>query len=682
MLKRSLVTHLGTALLASFLMVACGGGGADDDPGADASIPELPDEDGDGIADVHEGRDAGTDTDGDGTPDYLDDDSDGDGLPDYREGGDDHSGTPPLDSDGDGTPDFQDLDSDGNGIPDGTASDGLDDLDGDGIGNFADLDDDGDGLLDDFEIGPSPAAPADTDGDGTPDFQDTDSDNDTILDSHERADDPDMDDIPAFQDLDSDGDCRGDAVEAGDADLNTAPIDSDGDGDPDYKDLDSDGDGLSDLLEDTNCNGITDPGETDSTDSDTDGDGVSDLVEVGAGTDPNDMNDNPQANGDFVFLMPYMDTPDPTEDRLAFSTTFKSVDIYILEDVSGSMSAEINSVRSGLSSMITQISCGPGDDPAVDFCIPDLESGAGEFARSGAQWTHLKNIDSNHAGTQSALPTTATGGGEQHLGAMNFAITGTCSSDPARVGTACFRPGSLQIIVLVSDEDFREDAFFGGAMEQTIYDNMAGLGTRVLGVTGDGGEVGNLRTDFMNMTSGGTNLVPTLTSIPNTPACNGLSAGAGAFHMSRAIVSGPDSEAGAALTCALQGITAFLPQDVNTDIVNDPTNMDLMGNPVDAVAAFVDYIEVFEDGSPECSAGNTINDTNGDGHPDQFVAILPGTPVCWKLFVKQNDTVEGSTEGPMLFTATVNVFGEGGALLDSRDVFFLVPPKIGGEPID
>jgi hypothetical protein len=107
-----------------------------------------------------------------------------------------------------------------------------------------------------------------------------------------------------------------------------------------------------------------------------------------------------------------------------------------------------------------------------------------------------------------------------------------------------------------------------------------------------------------------------------------------------------------------------------------------MGNPVNAVTSFVDYIEVFEDGSPQCSSGNTLLDTNGDGHMDQFVAILPGTPVCWKLYVKVNTTVEGSTEGPMLFTATVNVHGEGGALLDTRDVYFLVPPKIGGVPID
>jgi hypothetical protein len=46
--------------------------------------------------------------------------------------------------------------------------------------------------------------------------------------------------------------------------------------------------------------------------------------------------------------------------------------------------------------------------------------------------------------------------------------------------------------------------------------------------------------------------------------------------------------------------------------------------------------------------------------------------------VKNNVTVPPSTVGPMMFRATVEVHGEGGALLDDRVVFFLVPPTIEG----
>lgn len=65
--------------------------------------PPLTDSDGDGLSDVVEGKDApggAPDTDGDGTPDYLDPDSDNDGIGDGFEG----SG----DIDGDGIPDTKD----------------------------------------------------------------------------------------------------------------------------------------------------------------------------------------------------------------------------------------------------------------------------------------------------------------------------------------------------------------------------------------------------------------------------------------------------------------------------------------------------------------------------------------------------------------------------------------------
>ena len=64
------------------------------------------------------------DTDGDGIPDYLDDDDDNDGIPDYLDddadgnGIDDDEEGKYFDSDGDGIPDHLDDDDDNDGIPD------------------------------------------------------------------------------------------------------------------------------------------------------------------------------------------------------------------------------------------------------------------------------------------------------------------------------------------------------------------------------------------------------------------------------------------------------------------------------------------------------------------------------------------------------------------------------------
>jgi hypothetical protein len=55
--------------------------------------------------------------------------------------------------------------------------------------------------------------------------------------------------------------------------------DTDNDNTPDYLDPDSDNDGLNDGLEDTNANGVVDPGETDPTNPDTDGDTLLDGQE-------------------------------------------------------------------------------------------------------------------------------------------------------------------------------------------------------------------------------------------------------------------------------------------------------------------------------------------------------------------------------------------------------------------
>lgn len=676
------ITVQSFTLFVGFILFAVGCGPSptprNQNDNTDAQIPMCDDEDGDGICDTDEGRAENIDTDGDGTPDYLDQDSDGDGINDSIEAGT-TPGSPPIDSDGDGTADFRDDDSDGNGIPD--AQEGTGDTDGDGILNFADQDDDGDTLVDVIEIGPDVQNPTDTDGDGNPDYRDNDADGDNISDRHESGVDSDADGTPNFQDTDADGDGILDENEAGDTDLSTPPVDTDGDGDPDFLDLDSDNDGLADALEIFGADGQAGTGdETDPTQEDTDGDGVSDLIEYAAGTNPNDANDNPRENGDFVFLEPYEEPPEPEEDRLAFSTTFKSVDIYILEDKSGSMQEEISSIKLSLITMIEDVTCGPGEDPAVDYCIPDVESGCGRFGQSSETWANLQSISSDHNATQSALPSSAHGGNEQHIQAMHGAITGNCGTDPNRYGTACFRPGSLGIIVLVSDEDYREDDWYGTQNAQSTYDEMANLGTRVVGVTGndDYNERDELRQDMLAMSGGNpaVQLVPPISSIPPTPQCNAL--GAGPFFQDRAIVNGPDTQAANAMTCAIQAITAYLPQDVYTVIVNDPGNVDANGDPVDAVAAFVDHIEVFQDGSAECSDGHAVSDSTGNGFNDQYDDILPGTPVCWKLFVKQNDTVEPSSEEPLMFTATVEVHGEGGALLDERDVYFLVPPVIEG----
>ncbi len=118
-----------------------------------------------------------------------------------------------------------------------------------------------------------------------------------------------------------------------------------------------------------------------------------------------------------------------------------------------------------------------------------------------------------------------------------------------------------------------------------------------------------------------------------------------------------------------------MPLDISATALDDPTDS------VDAVAEFVDHLETLQLGTPECTDGLTDQDTDADGFPDLFLDVLPGPPVCWKLVPRSNTTVM-ATDVPQLYRATIEVRGDGVTLLDTRDVYFLVPPEIPDVPID
>lgn len=664
-------------LCASLLvMSACGPGGG----GNDDAIPALPDRDGDFIADVHEGCAEALDWDGDGILNCDDDDSDNDGIPDALEAGDQDTNTPPRDADNDGDPDFLDLDADNNGILD--ASEGSNDPDGDGIPDSSDLDNDGDGLTDDFEIGPNPATPVDFDGDGIPDMWDRDSDNDTIADLHERADDPDGDGIPSFHDLDSDEDCIPDANEAGDADLDTPPADTDSDGRPNFKDLDSDFDGLPDRDEDLNCNGTLDPGESSAYNPDTDGDGIPDLVEVAAGTDPQNETDNPTNNGDFVFTVPYEEVPNPTEDQLDFSTNLQIVDVYVLVDRSGSMSGEIASIRSNIQTVADDVTCPPlgNGDPAD--CIPDIWWGVGTVGyrgTNGQSYTNHLDLQPNPSLITGSLPTTepagccaeplllgaystVTGAGSSGDGTCSvntaYPARSSCAGSPADqagaggVGYPCFRNNALPVVLWTTDE--APTATYNCPSTATTAAAANAIGAKIVGVRG-ATTATQVTTDLSNMA--------TMTGAVD--AANGNAP---------LVVAGADANAASAITDAIRTLANGVPLDISATPVDDATDA------VDAVAEFIDALEPLQLGTPECANGLSEADTNGDGYLD-YVSVLPGTPVCWNLIPKMNVTVP-ATDQVQLYTATIEVRGDNVTLLDTRDVFFLIPPEINEPPIE
>ncbi len=376
------------------LLAACdqGNGGTQyDDDGR--PIVQYSDQDGDTILDLHESYvdpnapveqqeaedtddqrspppdadtgaptdDLSLDTDLDGIPDYLDLDSDADGIEDAVEAGDDDILTLPWDSDLDGIPDFIDLDSDGNCLTDDL--DGELDMDGDGLGAFCDLDDDGDGILDLWEIGEG-CVLVDSDGDGTPDYLDLDSDGDGVGDVYEAGtsaweDEPrdtDGDGVYDYLDDDSDGDGIADSQEGGTTDPTVEPRDTDSDGVYDFADIDSDGDGLTDYDEAWVLG-------TDPYDDDSDGDGFTDGAEITAGTNPNDAGS--------VISGLYVTVPErvSVEQSFEFELSVQMGDIAFLLDTTGSMGGTISGMKSEYSGIVS----------ALSSALPDAEYGVATF---------------------------------------------------------------------------------------------------------------------------------------------------------------------------------------------------------------------------------------------------------------------------------------------------------------
>jgi hypothetical protein len=645
---------LGGLLLGGCLLGGCG----DDDAVMDPDGSVGMDSDGDTITDADEGAGSRADTDGDGTLDFNDTDSDGDGILDRVEAGDQDLGTLPHDADADLVPNFRDLDADGNGFPD--AVEGTEDNDLDGIEDFQDIDDDNDLVPDASELGGLLDPPADIDADGVPNYRDPDSDDDLIIDGDEFAVDTDRDGLIDWEDLDSDADGLSDEMEAGDRDIRSQPIDTDGDLKPDFRDPDSDNDGLSDRAEVENG---TIPILADS-----DGDMVDDLIEAAAGTDPLDPSTSPRTRGDFVFVVPFEQDPMPPRDTLQFRTNIQFADIYFLFDASGSMDNEIDALRGAVTGLITELTCtdsrvGCGsdsecgsdqicsaftstciEDPSTSSCLLSPWTGAGYYE---TELNNVLSLQEDPARTATALSFTTFGGTEQlnrcvwglaDPAAAPGVETGCTGPGPGAIGCPSFREDAVRIMVAFTDEDSD-----GPEPAAAAGEALRDAGIAFIGVWSES------------------------PSAPERRSLVDVAIASESVDRDGAplVYDGADVAIVPAISSAINEIVEGVPLRATIEATDEP---DDAGNSLQ----FIERLETNTSGGRCVNVG--VEDTDGDGRPDTFPAVLPGTPVCWDVIAKRNDTVMPELV-PLVYRARLTVRGDGSPL-DSRIVYFLIPPTI------
>ncbi|MDP3274603.1 MAG: hypothetical protein Q8Q09_05365 [Deltaproteobacteria bacterium] len=504
----------------------------------------------------------------------------------------------------------------------------------------------------------------------------TDSDNDRISDFHEGngAADTDMDGMPDSVDTDSDNDGLLDVEEAGDSDLSTPPVDTDMDGIPDFRDRDSDGDGVTDADE---VRLMTNPRSRD-----TDMDGVDDLVEIAAMTNPRDPASNPSAMGNFFFREPYMAAPSPNKDTLVFATALRRADVHFAIDTSVSMGPIINQVRSALSTTII---------PGVRRVVMDSEFGVWQFDRcpAAALTAACVGIQVEQPSTGNAmLLDTALGRLSADCGAHEpygqtvwLWATGNSAMWPSvrrptcpmgSRGLGCVRDGALPILVVFGDERFSESY------------NVSGAGcTAATCATCDGRPTVAQIVTAVNAISGKVIVMGTGASSPEWTTILTQTRSVNAMGMPLIFPSATAANVHTQLVNAIQTLANEAPRDVSVRAVDVVE----AGETVDATR-FIDRIVPNTMGGARdprmpmrvCVPGQMTRDANMDGVQDTFVAVRNNVPVCFDIYPKQNDFVM-PTDRPQLFRARIEVVGDGVTVLDTRDVFFLVPPRDPSGPI-
>jgi len=511
-----------------------------------------------------------------------------------------------------------------------------------------------------------------------------DEDGDGIIDGIEGRGDEDLDDVPNYQDLDSDDDGVPDADEIGEGhDGCTSVADCDGDGYSNYIDDDSDNDGLRDGEE---AEAGTDPCRID-----TDGDGVTDYAEIeGSRTDPTNPTDSIDP-GDFFLTLPYEDPP--VERTLRFGSRLRRADVYLLVDTTGSMGDTIDNLRASLrdtivpliGAEIADVAFGVGTFEDLPFVTLDEESLRPRPHSYGGEtdhaYDHLLDVTENVDTVQASLDSMTLGWGgdlpESPLLALYHMATGAagawryqpipigrvriprrdyaiearvCPSIPdetqPRTAYPCFRPHSLPIVVLATDapwhlpEDYRVDP--PPPSLEMATEAMVDLGARFVYVGVTPGEPGMDEALAIAEATGSV-------TADGEPLLYTAEGG----EVSRTVVTG------------IETLTRAVPQDVTTLALNRD------GNPDDFDATrFIDSITTVE---------GYFGGVAGEGYESRdettFFEVVPGTSLEFRV-VFENDVVP-EQERPQLFRARILVLGSGGAELDRRNVYIVVPPENG-----
>ena len=471
--------------------------------------------------------------------------------------------------------------------------------------------------------------------------------------------------------------------------------------------------------------------------ADTDADGWSDEVETAMETSPTDAEDNPPARDQLVFVVPYQAQPQPGAHDVEATAKLQRADVAILLDTTGSMVGTTSRIQGELAEMATLIA-NEIDDVAIgaagygDFPVYD---GANSHVDVPFYLVHRMMTTRTAAGAMSVLASfryrnmfdglgnwfSVMRGGdepEQHWEALRQAATGMGITYPSpfaggapisqppfnaqtaypatppageevgTIGGFGFRRDSTPIIIQITDTN----AHVGGmttttpvsATRPVALAALRAIGARVVGIMA-WITVGQDDLTAMTIDTGG-QVPPTAWGVaPDRPA--NCPVGRCCVVAEDEIVRPQPAPVNGLCPLVFQAdrYSMNLAKMVSQAVVavsrgaKFEIGAELRDDAADAVnvASFVDDIAALPAGA---CAGATVTDLDQDGAPDAFTAVVGGSPVCFRITPRSNDSVPG-TDVARRYQGIVQLTGDGVGSFATREIWFVVPTAACTPPI-
>jgi hypothetical protein len=296
-----------------------------------------------------------------------------------------------------------------------------------------------------------------------------------------------------------------------------------------------------------------------------------------------------------------------------------------------------------------------GDPGDVPFTLLQLPTADAELAQRGVEALRLGSGGDGPEAAILALHALASGDG----------LGGFIPAAPACAlggrGWGCFRAGAVPIVLLISDAEFHD----GPAGENPYtkidpappnyadtLDVLRALHAHVISirVMTEGGGKGEPASNQMRALSRDTGAVG--------------ADGQPLFFSVDAAATGLDAR----VVDAVSAVADQIPIDVSVRLRDDPSDAVDATQLVERVTAH--RAQAGEDVSEGlCMTGLTI------AQDEAFSGVKPGSTVCFDLVARQNSSVPAAPK-PAVYRAFVDVVADGISTLDTRSVYFLVPPSM------